>query len=124
MEHKLFGNLIFNIGWKTKKTIRIFEKEYQVTLKLKAYFEEDGITKEQERGYTDFIKMEEETLGKVTKMLREYDPFAEKRFIPKTLLLNRDGSLALLCYDNEEPDEGIAVCIIPKMQIMSQDDYL
>ena len=49
---------------------------------------------------------------------------ASDRFIPKTLLVNRDGSIAIMCDDEDEPDEGIAICLMPEMQIMSQDDYL
>ena len=41
-----------------------------------------------------------------------------------TLLFGRNGECALLCDDNNEPDEGIAICIYPKAVIKSQDDYL
>ena len=60
----------------------------------------------------------------VEKMLKEYSDFAQEQFIPRTLLMNRDGSYALLFDDRDNEDEGIAVCLAPEEKIVSQDDYL
>jgi len=46
------------------------------------------------------------------------------RFIPRTLLFERNGNYALLFDDTAEPDGGIAVCLFPEEQIVQQDDYL
>lgn len=124
MLHDLFGEITFNTGWKSKKTIRLFDKEYTINLKIQAYFEEDGITEEQENAYSEFCKSENEKLETVENLLRGYSDSPEQEFIPKTLLINRDGSYALLCDDIDNEDEGIAVCLYPEEVIISQDDYL
>ncbi len=124
MIHDVFGDINFNVGWKMSKNITLFGQSYMVTVKIHAYFEEDGITKEQENAYINFIESEEMKMSCVEKMLREYSDSAEEQFIPKTLLIYRDGSYALLCDNNNDPDEGIAVCLVPEEKIVSQDDYL
>ena len=124
MIHDVFGDINFNVGWKMSKNITLFGQSYMVTVKTPAYFEEDGITKEQENAYINFIESEEMKMSCVEKMLREYSDSAEEQFIPKTLLIYRDGSYALLCDNNNDPDEGIAVCLVPEEKIVSQDDYL
>ena len=124
MLHDVFGNLTFSVGWKARKSINLFGKDYPINLKVQAYFEEDGITKDQEDAYIDFCKSENNKLHIVEKLLEQYSDLPEKKFVPKTLLINRDGSYALLCDDNDDPDEGIAVSLSPKEAIMSQDDYL
>ena len=124
MLHDLFGEITFNTGWKSKKTIRLFDKEYTINLKIQAYFEEDGITEEQENAYSEFCKSENEKLETVENLLRGYSDSPEQEFIPKTFLINRDGAYALLCDDTDNEDEGIAVCLYPEEVIISQDDYL
>ena len=106
MIHDVFGDINFNVGWKMSKNITLFGQSYMVTVKIHAYFEEDGITKEQENAYINFIESEEMKMSCVEKMLREYSDSAEEQFIPKTLLIYRDGSYALLCDNNNDPDEG------------------
>ena len=49
---------------------------------------------------------------------------AESRFTPTALHFDREGGCALLCDDEEDADDGIAVCIIPEKCVVSQDDYL
>lgn len=124
MLHDLFGEITFNTGWKSKKTIRLFDKEYTINLKIQAYFEEDGITREQENAYSEFCKSENEKLETVENLLRGYSDSPQEKFTPKTLLIDRDGSYALLCDDIDNEDEGIAVCLYPQEVIISQDDYL
>ena len=124
MLHDLFGEITFNTGWKSKKTIRLFDKEYTINLKIQAYFEEDGITEEQENAYSEFCKSENEKLETVENLLRGYSDSPQEKFTPKTLLIDRDGSYALLCDDIDNEDEGIAVCLYPQEVIISQDEYL
>lgn len=124
MLHDIFGEITFSVGWKAKKSINLFGKDYDINLKIQAYFEEDGITKEQENAYIELCKVENEKLQRVEKLLVAYSNSAETQFIPRTLLINRDGSYALLFDDNDDHDEGIAVCLSPEEVVMSQDDYL
>lgn len=124
MVHDVFGEITFQVGWKAKRSIKLFGKEYPVNLKIQAYFEEDGITPEQEAAYASFLEAEAERLQAAEKLLTAYSDLAQTRFVPKTFLVNRDGSYALLLDDPDDPDEGIAVCLAPVEEIVSQDDYL
>ena len=122
--HDVFGDIEFTVGWKTNKSIVLFGHSYVVTVKIQAYLEEDGITKEQENAYINFLNTEEIKMNCIERLLKQYSASAELRFIPKTLLIDRDGAYALLFDDEDNPDDGIAVCLEPEEKIMSQDDYL
>ena len=124
MMHDVFGDIEFTVGWKTNKSIVLFGHSYVVTVKIQAYLEEDGITKEQENAYINFLNTEEIKMNCIERLLKEYSASAELRFIPKTLLIDRDGAYALLFDDEDNTDDGIAVCLEPEEKIMSQDDYL
>lgn len=124
MINSVFGELNFNTGWKASTNIILFGRSYPIILSVKAYFEEDGVTTEQENAYRDYINSTEQKLAIIEKLLNTYSDEAETRFVPKTILFERDGSYALLCDDNNEPDEGIAVCLVPIEKVISQDDYL
>ena len=124
MMHDVFGDIEFTVGWKTNKSIVLFGHSYVVTVKIQAYLEEDGITKEQENAYINFLNTEEIKMSCIERLLKEYSASAELRFIPQTLLIDRDGAYALLFDDEDNPDDGIAVCLEPEEKIMSQDDYL
>jgi hypothetical protein len=39
-------------------------------------------------------------------------------------LFQRDGGYALLLDDKSDEDDGIAVCLVPKAEVLSQDAYL
>ena len=125
MNNAIFGALVFNTGWKTDTSISLFGSAYDVVVKVKAYFEKDGVTAEQESAYTDFSENKAVRLKTVEKLLGIYaEEAAAKRFIPKTLLFNRDGSYALLLDDKADADGGIAVTLAPEMEVVSQDEYL
>ena len=124
MLHDIFGEITFSVGWKADKNIQLFGKDYPIKVKIQAYFEEDGITEKQEKSYLEYKEAESDKLHIIEKLLCNYVESPATRFVPKILLFDRDGSYALLCDDNAEPDEGIAVCLSPKEQVMSQDDYL
>lgn len=118
------GDLTYNTGWKTSLTVTIFGKRYNIIVKAKAYFEEDGITEAQKKSITVFSTNMETILKKVMTQLENYDANCKKRFAPRMLLFKRDGSSALLFDDSEYPDEGIAACFFPDYCIISQDEYL
>lgn len=124
MNNKVFGEIIFNVGWKTKSAITLFKRETTVVVKAKAYREEDGISSEQEKSYLEYTNNKQTLLKSMENMLSKYSDNAANRFVPKTLLFERDGSWALLCDDLLNPDEGIAICMNPEKKIVLQDDYL
>lgn len=125
MNSPVFGEMIFNVGWKAKTEISLFDKKYSLLIKASAYFEKDGITAEQEAAIVNFGENKNELLKKAEKMLIDFsEEDAAQRFIPRTLLFQRNGSYALLLDDNEEEDEGVAICFQPEVKIVSQDEFL
>lgn len=125
MNNSVFGEIVFNTGWKTKSDIVFFGNSYSIVVKAKAYFEKDGITNEQETAFNSFKTNKSEQLKTVEKLLKDFaGNDASKRFIPRTLLFQRDGGYALLFDDIENEDEGVAVCLAPKTKVVSQDEYL
>ena len=124
MRHDIFGEITFSVGWKAERTISLFAKDFTVKLKIQAYYEEDGITKEQEEAYLVYKEQEADKLHTAEELLRSYADAPESRFQPHTLLFGRDGSCALLCDDGQEPEEGIAVSLLPEVYVVSQDEYL
>ena len=124
MENSTYGHFDFSIGWKTKITLMLFRKKYEVTLKLQAYTKNEDITAKQQNALEEFKALEKEKIGCIERLLNKFDTNSDKRFSPKTLLFQRDGSYALLCDDKQNLDEGIAIVLSPTEEILSQDDYL
>lgn len=124
MNNSAFENFTFSVGWKTKETIVFFNTSYNITIKIKAYFETDGITLEQEKSYLEYLSKKDAIMESAESLLNQYSNNAKTHFLPATLLFERDGSCALLCNDKNNLDEGIAICISPEQKIISQDEYL
>lgn len=125
MNNVNFGEMIFNTGWKSDVEIIMFETLIKITVKAKAYYEEDGITKEQEISFYHFNNNKEELLKRTEELIYKYtETNSTKRFIPKTLLFERNGTYALLLDDIENLDSGIAITLFPEMKLLFQDDYL
>ncbi|TMV47030.1 hypothetical protein FE783_24245 [Paenibacillus mesophilus] len=125
MINSVFGELVFNVGWKAETEISLFNKNYNVIIKAAAYFEKDGITAEQEAAIVDFGDHKNERLKMVEKLLTDFsEGDASQQFVPVILLFKRNGNYALLIDDRKDEDEGIAVCLQPEVKIVSQDEYL
>ncbi len=124
MNDSVFSKFSFDIGWKTTENIVCFGKSFPVTINIRAYYEKDGITSEQKQAYQEYIDNKENKLEVAENLMRCYSDDPLSRFVPNTILFERDGSYALLCDDNNNPDDGIAVCLYPKEMVVSQDDYL
>lgn len=125
MNNSCFGEMTFNTGWKATTEIILFGKSISIIVKAKAYYEKDGITPEQEAAFSDFSNNKEQRLSITEKLLSDYSAVdAADRFVPRTLLFERDGSYAILFDDNNDEDSGIAVCLAPSEQVLAQDEYL
>ncbi|MHC1685928.1 MAG: hypothetical protein AB6733_23860 [Clostridiaceae bacterium] len=125
MNNSYFGEMIFNTGWKATTDILLFGKSISIIVKAKAYYEKDGITSEQEAAFSDFSNNKEQRLKITEKLLSDYSAVdAADRFVPRTLLFERDGSYAILFDDKNDEDNGIAVCLAPSEQVLTQDEYL
>lgn len=117
-----FGNMVFNVGWKTKTIIKLFNIEYEITVKLKAVSEQQAITEEQNKVCEMFCENKTSILQKVENMLKSYGN--EENFVPTTLLIKRNGDYAILFDDKQDIENGIAVCLAPSVEILMQDQYL
>lgn len=124
MNNSVIGELSFKYGWKTSRHISFFDNEVDICVTLAAYFEEDGITKEQENAYQNYENEEGVLLKKAEYVLASCCNNPSERFKARNLLFSRNGDIALLCDDEENPDEGIAITLMPNISIISQDDYL
>ena len=125
MKTSVFGEMAFNTGWKSSTQIVLFGKLTNIAVKAKAYYEKDGITDKQEIAFSDFNKNKEQRLKSTEKLLSDYvGGNFEGRFFPRTLLFERDGGYAILFDDKEDEDNGVAVCLMPKEMVVSQDEYL
>lgn len=125
MHNSVLGELFFNTGWKTKTDIELFDNDYNVDIKAKAYYEKDGITAEQETAFSDFNSNKKQRLKRVEKLLTNYaNVEIVDRFVPRTILFERNGSYAILFDDKEDIDNGVVVCIFPIERVITQDEYL
>lgn len=124
MDNSVFKDFHFDVGWKASSKVMIFGKATPVVVKAKAYFEEDGVTDKQEQAYLNYSKDMKSVWDDIERLLLAFDPAAAGRFTPTMLLFDRDGGYALLCDDEQDPDDGVAVCLAPSQSVVSQDDYL
>ena len=125
MNNTVFGNVVFNTGWKTNIDVTIFGQTHNIVVKAKAYTEKDTITRPQEASYKTFLDNKNQLQTKIESLLNDFSNGKAKiRFTPSMLEFNRDGAYALLLHDTQEPDNGIAVCLAPNVEVMTQDDYL
>ncbi len=122
----VLGELVFQTGWKTRRKVMFWGREQEITVKARAYTEDEGLTEAQERAFSDFKAREGSLAQTVEALLRAYAPDCDgaKRFSPRTVLFEQDGGYALLCDDRENPDEGVAVVLSPSQVVVSQDEYL
>ena len=124
MSETFLNQFTFRIGWKKKESIELFDTEYDIIIKLKAYYEKDGVTAEQEEAYSTYQTKKKELEKELQEVLLQYREDAKESFVPTMLVIERSGKLVLFCDDVNDPDNGIVICFGVQMQIMLQDDYL
>lgn len=118
-----FGELEFDFGYYTKLEVNLFSQSQIVPVDFSAYYENDGITEQQESVYSQFLK--DKQLEKLQALLiAEFGIESKQRFSLSELYIERTGELAFLFDDSENPDEGIVVQLLPKVLITSQSVYL
>lgn len=124
MSETFLNQFTFRIGWRKKESIELFDTEHDIIIKLKAYYEKDGVTPEQEEAYSTYQTKKKELEKELQGALLQYREDAKESFVPTMLVIERSGKLVLFCDDVNDPDNGIVVCFGAQMQIMLQDDYL
>ena len=121
--NNLLKEFKFSVGFQKKESIILFNKNYNVTLKLKAYFENDGITKEQEKSYSEYLRSKDSILDAIEKALTNKE-LANNNYQPSMILFNRDGSYGVLFDSVSDPEDGIVAVIKPQITIMDQHEFL
>ena len=117
-------NYEFSVGWKKKQTVIYFGSEVTIVVKIQAYDVRDELSEEQKNNLSLYEKTIDTVIEECqVRLVRIYEN-ASVRFHPRTFLFKIDGSVALLCDDTENPDEGIAIVVTQDYDIVSQDDYL
>lgn len=125
MYDKFFGELNYNFGFERYLEINIFEQKKKVLLTVQAYNESDLITEKQELAFENFSLHLDKHIKDVEQLLLEsYGGVSKERFSVTSILIDRDGELALLFDDKEDADEGIVVIIYPKLELNLQSNYL
>ncbi|MCT3101297.1 MAG: DUF6985 domain-containing protein [Lactococcus lactis] len=125
MENKVFGDVQFDYGWKTNLEFEFLGTVFFLVVNAKSYFEDEGITENQENAYTYFLQNRVEIQKKIENILLNSVSLQSKnRFTPNCLLIERDGKMGILFDDKADLDNGIVVTIIPELKILTQDEYL
>jgi hypothetical protein len=129
MNNSLFANANFDEGWEIKTTITLWGKVFEIIVRANAYYEEDGITPEQEESCRQFIEKKAENQEIIESLLAQYFADLEnaqicERLSPETFVIWANGNCALLIYDAEDSDNGLAVALSPEKEVLTQDEYL
>ena len=139
---------------KGNQQITLFKKAINLKkIKLEARNIKDGITLEQEQAFENFQKYLSKNMSDIEKAIVEYymeaykdsdlrvfykenygkDLFEGELTVekmqdeledPMYVVINRDGETVLLMTQQIEPDNGLAVIILPKIEVQSQDEWL
>ena len=117
------SDFVFNIGFKKTDTYNFRGKEYDLVIKLKAYYEKDGITNEQLEAYEYYIENKSEIQAKVEDELSK-SGYDSDDLTPVRLLISRGGEIAVIIQDNADWDGGIVVVVGSEYKVISQDEYL
>ena len=122
MKNDVFGEVIFNYGWKTKTEITLWGEIFTIKVVADAYYEHEKITEEQEQLYLAFKKI---PAGKIEALLAQFYEGAPNEFLtPTTLCITREGECALLFDDDNDPDNGMVAKLFPEEEVMTQDEFL
>ncbi|GAB6721370.1 hypothetical protein BOVMAS33_13770 [Streptococcus uberis] len=120
----LLEQLTYNYGFDKYEKITLFNKEQTLLVTLQSYWESDGITEEQEKTYYEFFQNEQKYVAIVEKSLIDLAGIdAERVYILTSIVVSRDGKLALL-FDLNNEEEGLAVQVIPDVLVCDQSEYL
>jgi len=124
MDDEVFGEMTFDTGWYKEGEIRYYGETYPIVICCAAYFESDPVTDEMRENYLLFLdnrRRFEETVERMVAEECAENP--ERRFTPQMLLF-QDEEMALLLDDEDDPDNGLAIILLPNERVETQDAYL
>lgn len=117
------SEFVFKIGFKKSDTYSFFGKEYKLVIKLKAYYEKDGITNEQLEAYEYYVENKSDIQAKVEGELSK-SGYSIDALTPIMILISRNGEIAVIIQDEADLDGGIVVMVGSEYKVVSQDEYL
>lgn len=142
-DNKVFGIMKYDYEWEKVDEIKLFEKEYNITIIAEAFPDED-ISKEQEESYLKFKENEKSYIETVENKLKEYinenlEDLATywvgarkiinitdlpKVVEPKSILFQQDGTILFLAECEWDIENGIAVKLYPEVEVGPQDIFI
>ena len=142
-DNKVFGIMKYDYEWEKVDEIKLFKKEYNITVIAEAFPDED-ISKEQEESYLKFKKNEKSYIETIENKLKEYinenlEDLATywvgarkiinitdlaKVVEPKSILFQQDGTIVFLAECEWDIENGIAVKLYPEVKVGSQDIFV
>ena len=123
MESKVFGQVLFNYGFDRQDNLIFWNKVYNINISAAAYFEKDGIYKNQEDSFLKYKGSEMQYISKAEQLLIDYIRMQVgaqgslqsicAQYTPRTLRFDRNGQCVILIDDSKDPDGGLAVLLFP-----------
>lgn len=126
MQHSVLGTLTFKYGWEKPLTIQFNHKTFTITAKFSA-FEQAEVTPEQVESYQDFTQNQANYENEIQQLLESFiskNQILSAIVTPRTLLFQRNGDVGLLCDCSWDEENGIAVVLKPKQEVVLQDLFL
>ncbi|WP_270466330.1 MULTISPECIES: DUF6985 domain-containing protein [Fusobacterium] len=148
MKQKAINNMVFGLmqydyQWEKFERINIFKKEYDISIIVEAFPDED-ISKEQEESYLKFKENEKIYIETIENHLKEYinenlEDLASywvgarkiinitdlaKVVEPKSILFQQDGTILFLAECEWDIENGIAVKLYPEVEVGPQDIFI
>lgn len=148
MKQKAINNMVFGLmqydyQWEKFERINIFKKEYDISIIVEAFPDED-ISKEQEESYLKFKENKKIYIETIENHLKEYinenlEDLASywvgarkiinitdlaKVVEPKSILFQQDGTIVFLAECEWDIENGIAVKLYPEVEVGPQDVFI
>ena len=143
INNMVFGLMQYDYQWEKFERINIFKKEYDISIIVEAFPDED-ISKEQEESYLKFKENEKIYIETIENHLKEYinenlEDLASywvgarkiinitdlaKVIEPKSILFQQDGTILFLAECEWDIENGIAVKLYPEVEVGPQDIFI
>lgn len=120
------NDLVFDYGWRKAIPFIFQGKETQIELVFSAMKGQD-LSEIQTQILSQLTELQAEYQRKVSELLAKYiqqKGIKQALVKPRTLLIQRNGSIGLLCDCNWDEENGIAIVIQPEEYVTIQDDFL
>ena len=135
----VFGDMIYKHRWQKTETIKMFEREWNITVVAKAYSNKP-ISVEQQNSYESYKNNEDKTMQRLSAKIAEYVKLfsselesegikvlslkdLSKVVKPKTLLFSQDGTAIMLLDFVLDEEHGIGIDL-DSLEIGNQDLFL